>query len=126
MDPMNFNEHHERPSVTARTTGAAMTAVLAVAFSLGGCGKKPADTPGASANPAQPSEAGAPSAQAPASILGEMPVQPTPVETAVPGAPLPQVTTEMMLQFEARFGRPPSNYTELRRLSEPARKPVGR
>ena len=29
---------------------------------------------------------------------------------------MPPVTTEMMLKFEGRFGRPPTNYSELSRL----------
>ena len=32
------------------------------------------------------------------------------------GSPMPPMTTEMMLNFEARFGRPPTNYNELSRL----------
>lgn len=40
-----------------------------------------------------------------------------------PGQAMPAMTTEMMLRFEARFGRPPTNYNELARLqSEPPRK----
>lgn len=39
------------------------------------------------------------------------------------GAPTPPITTEQMLQFEGRFGRPPTNYGELSRLkSEPVRR----
>lgn len=35
---------------------------------------------------------------------------------------MPPMATEMMLKFEARFGRPPTNYSELARLkSEPAK-----
>jgi hypothetical protein len=33
---------------------------------------------------------------------------------------MPPMTAEMMLKFEGRFGRPPTNYSELSRLkSEP-------
>ncbi len=39
------------------------------------------------------------------------------------GEPMPPNVTELMLNFEARFGRPPTNYSELSRLkSEPPRK----
>ncbi len=33
-----------------------------------------------------------------------------------PGQAMPAMTTEMMLRFEARFGRPPTNHSELARL----------
>jgi len=52
-----------------------------------------------------------PPAAAPASVPGPAaPAQPK------SGEALPPITTEMMLKFEARFGRPPTNYSELSRL----------
>jgi hypothetical protein len=36
------------------------------------------------------------------------------------------MTAEMMMKFEARFGRPPSNYMELSRLDTPPSPPKGR
>lgn len=49
-----------------------------------------------------------------------------PVLTPASGAPMPAATTEMMMKFEARFGRPPTNYTELSRLQTPPPAPKPR
>lgn len=49
---------------------------------------------------------------------------PVPAPTA--GAAMPPMTAEMMLKFEARFGRPPTNYTELSRLQTPPPAPQPR
>jgi|GEM_PF-2312510 len=48
-----------------------------------------------------------------------------PVPAPPAGAALPPMTAEMMLKFEAQFGRPPTNYSELSRLqtSPPAPRP---
>ena len=110
-------------AATARTGARALP--IAVAVFLTACSREP--TPATSAPPASAAPAAEvsilPAAPSPA---GEISATPTVAETAIPGQSLPQPTTEMMLQFEARFGRPPTNYTELRRLNQPATKPTAR
>lgn len=112
-----------RIAATARSGALALP--VAVAAFLIACSREPA--PATSAPPAS----AAPAAEvsilpaSPANAV-EISATPTVTETAIPGQALPQPTTEMMLQFEARFGRPPTNYTELRRLNQPASKPTPR
>lgn len=85
-----------------------------IAFgALAGCGKPAAEAP-APAAAVEPTPA-----PAVADLLG-LPRQAAPGVEATPGQALPAPTTEMMLQFEARFGRPPTNYLELQRLQTPA------
>jgi hypothetical protein len=79
--------------------GAAM-AVCCVLIGITGCRKKRLETPAAPV----PSTVAAPSAEAPATAQPKI------------GETMPPVTTEMMLKFESRFGRPPTNYSELSRL----------
>lgn len=84
---------------------------LLVVLSLGlcgGCRRKHAEVP-------------VPPPAAPAPAINTAP-QPAPAA----GAPMPPMTAEMMMKFEARFGRPPSNYTELSRLDTPPSPPKGR
>lgn len=58
----------------------------------------------------------------------ELPAADSAATVALPpsGAAMPPMTAEMMMKFEARFGRPPSNYTELSRLSTPPSPPPAR
>ncbi len=111
------------PAAAARS--GALAAPVALAVLLTACSREQAPAPGA------PSASAAPATEV--SILPTTPsaaveisATPTVTETAIPGQAMPQPTTEMMLQFEARFGRPPTNYTELRRLNQPAPKPTPR
>lgn len=76
-----------------------LTLFLAL-FSSAGCRKKRVETPAVPV----PSAVAAPSAEAPATAQPKI------------GEAMPPVTTEMMLKFESRFGRPPTNYSELSRL----------
>lgn len=64
----------------------------------GACRRKPKATP-PPAVPEAPADASAAPAPAPPA-----------------GTAMPPMTAEMMLKFEARFGRPPTNYSELSRL----------
>ncbi|GDY23326.1 hypothetical protein LBMAG56_46730 [Verrucomicrobiota bacterium] len=119
MDTLTFH----RLVATARSGAPALP--LAMAVFLTACGREPAPTtaaPPASAAPAAEVSI-LPTSPAPAA---EISATPSVTETAIPGQALPQPTTEMMLQFEARFGRPPTNYSELRRLNQPAPKPAPR
>lgn len=104
MDTLTFR----RLVATARSSALALP--LALTVFVTGCRREPA--PATYAPPATPAV--------------EISATPSVIETAIPGQALPQATTEMMLQFEARFGRPPTNYTELRRLNQPAPKPTPR
>ena len=49
-----------------------------------------------------------------------------PAPAPAPGAAMPPMTQEMMLKFEAQFGRPPTNYSELSRLQTPPPAPKPR
>lgn len=80
-------------------------------FSSGGCRKKRVETPAVPVPPAPL----VPSAVAPAASPAPVPGLPASAQPKI-GEAMPPVTTEMMLKFEARFGRPPTNYTELSRL----------
>ncbi|PAW85551.1 MAG: hypothetical protein B9S33_09650 [Pedosphaera sp. Tous-C6FEB] len=84
-----------------------------VCFVLGasGCRKQPAETPAVPVSPA----ASAPSGVAPVESKPPAPGVPASAPPKI-GEALPPVTTEMMLKFEAKFGRPPTNYSELSRL----------
>lgn len=93
--------------------------VALVAFgALAGCGKPAAEAPAPPA--AAPAASAEPALTPAAADLLASPRQVAPGIEATPGQALPAPTTEMMLQFEARFGRPPTNYLELQRLQSPA------
>jgi hypothetical protein len=96
-----------------------LAALTCLALFVSGCGKSEAPAPSVPA-PAPPPQSVESSILAPTAPPREISATPSPAEAVVPGAALPAATTEMMLQFEARFGRPPSNYNELRRLEQPA------
>lgn len=50
----------------------------------------------------------------------------TPAAVPAAGTAMPPMTAEMMLKFEAQFGRPPTNYSELSRLPTPPPAPKPR
>ncbi len=108
-------------SASARRS-CALLAAVALAACVAGCGGEQAARPA-------PSIAPSPSVEAPASasaptVQAAAPAAATdPATAVVPGQPLPQAIQDKMFQFEARFGRPPTNYSELSRLDQPAGKP---
>lgn len=68
----------------------------------------PPATPTAPTTPASPAASAATST----ALVPDVPFSSQPKV----GEPMPPIVSEMLLSFEARFGRPPTNYTELSRL----------